>query len=161
MNSSPFHSYHFIPKGPSLLPQIALTSPQMALILALERVCQSAGFWLVCDRCARERKTYSHLVANNGIEDPVWKIDCPCTERRFTRASLEHTMVASGDLLKLAETLLLGTGLAVRCPSKRSGCLWTPLSVNLETDGTLVRCQCWQTELGAGRYRFTKKMPVQ
>jgi hypothetical protein len=137
-----------------------LTSPQIALILALERILQQAGLWLVCARCARVHGTYKHLAMANAIEDDIWKIDCPCMTRRFPRAALEHSMTPSGDLLKLAETLLAGTQLAIRCPVKRTGCLTTPLDVTLEPDGVTARCQCWQIDLTAGAYRFRKQQPA-
>lgn len=142
-------------------PRIALTSPQIACILALERICHAANLWIVCEQCARDLGTFSHLVTANGSDDPVWKIDCPCTERRFTRAGLQHSMIPSGDLLKVAETLLAGTKLVVRCPIKKTGCLTTPLDVTLETDGVTARCQCWQIDLTAGVYRFRKTSPLQ
>jgi hypothetical protein len=139
---------------------VALTSPQVALILALERVLQAAGLWLVCDHCARTEGSYGHLQTDNAPEDAVWRMDCSCTTRRFERVQLEHTMAPSGDLLKLAETLLAGTGLVIRCPVKKTGCLTTPLEVTLEPDGTTARCQCWQIDLSAGVYRFRKQAAV-
>jgi hypothetical protein len=139
---------------------VTLTSPQVALILALERVLQTAGLWLVCDRCARTEGSYSHLQTGNAPEDAVWRMDCPCTTRRFERVQLAHSMAPSGDLLKLAETLLAGTGLVIRCPVKKTHCLTTPLEVTLEPDGTTARCQCWQLDLQAGVYRFRKTPAV-
>lgn len=138
-------------------PRVDLTSPQMALILALEGILQASGLWLVCDHCARERETYSHLITQNAPEDTVWTIDCPCTDRRFLRASLQHTMRPSGDLGFLLPDLTRATGLDVRCPNKRSGCLTTPILIKPEPDGMTWRCQCWTLELGAGIYRFTKR----
>ena len=145
---------------PTLKTRLQLTSPQMALILALERVCQAAGFWIVCPDCAREHGTYKHLTTANGPEDAIWRMDCPCTERRFTRASFAHSMIPSGDLLTVAETLLPAAKLAVRCPVKRTGCLTTPLQLTQRPDGVTARCQCWMLELGSGIYRFTKKTAV-
>jgi hypothetical protein len=136
--------------------QVVLTSPQMALILALEPICQAAGLWVVCASCAATEGTYSHLVCCNAPTDETWRMDCPCTTRSFRRDALTHTMTPSGDLIPLAETLLQGTGLAVRCPHKKTGCLTTPLTWTDAWDGLTVRCQCWQLDLLAGIYRFRK-----
>ena len=144
----------------NVAPIVQLTSPQMALILALESVLQKAGLWLVCEVCARERNTYKHLVTANSEKDTTWRIDCPCTQRRFARTALQHSMIPSGDLLTLAETLLAGTSLAIRCPVKMTRCLTTPLQVTATPEGVTARCQCWQIEVGAGVYRFRKSRPA-
>jgi hypothetical protein len=147
-----------LPKGP--VRHMTLSSSQMALVLALERVCRLAGLWIVCDRCARERGTYSHLVTQNSPQDELWTMDCPCTNRRFRRVDLMHSMVPSGDLLLIAPALLSGTDLAVRCPNKLTQCLTTPLTVQAEVNGTTARCLCWQINLQAGVYRFRKQEKV-
>jgi hypothetical protein len=138
----------------TITPRLTLTSPQVALILGVERICQAAGLWLVCPVCAEQRGTYKHLLTRNGTQDHWWKVDCPCTERRFQRSHLQHTMTPDGALLLLAETLLPSARLAVRCPTKATGCLTTPLAVTQEVDGVTARCQCWQADLTAGVYRF-------
>jgi hypothetical protein len=132
----------------------------MALLLALEPVCQAAGFWVVCTTCVRELGTFNHLTTGNHPDDDTWRLDCPCTERRFRRRALEHSMTPSGDLLTLAETLLPPLKLAVRCVNKKSGCLTTDLKLTQRADGVTARCQCWQLSLGSGVYRFTKKSPA-
>jgi hypothetical protein len=141
-------------------PTIELTSQQMALILALERVLQAAGLWLVCPICANELGTYKHLVTNNHPTDDVWKIDCQCTHRSFRRAALETSMIPSGDLLTVATILLPPARLAVRCPNKISHCLTTDLQLTQRPDGVTARCRCWELELGSGTYTFTKKQTL-
>jgi hypothetical protein len=138
-------------------PSLELTSQQVGLLLALEPVCQAAGLWIVCPICAVDLGTYKHIQANNSPKDDVWHLNCPCTTRQFRRHALEHSMTPSGDLLPLAEILLPPVRLAVRCPSKKSGCLTTDLKLTQRSDGVTARCQCWQLSLGSGVYTFRKK----
>lgn len=137
--------------------QIELTSPQMALILALDPIFgASEKLRLVCIHCAA---MHDHeLQTANHPTDDVWQMHCRCTERTFHRQNLAHTMRPSGDLLAMADEMLKGTGLAVRCPNRPSQCLTTPLRITTESNGDLTaRCQCWQFEVGAGIYRFRKQ----
>jgi hypothetical protein len=138
-------------------PTIELSSQQMAIILGLESVLQAAGLWLVCPVCANELGTYKHLVTGNAPTDDIWRIDCPCTHRRFRRQALEHSMIPSGDLLTVAAMSLPTARLAVRCPNKVSKCLTTDLTLTQRPDGVTARCRCWELDLGSGTYRFTKK----
>lgn len=143
----------------ALKPRIELTPVQVALILALQPVCRAAGLWIVCTRCAKEYGTYKHLETDNQLTDAVWKVDCPCTERRFTKAELP-TMHPSGDLLLMMDRVWAGTHLALRCPNKVTWCLTTPLDVTPDLEGVTARCQCWQIDLKAGVYRFKKHAPA-
>jgi hypothetical protein len=138
-------------------PIINIPSQQMAILLALEPVCQAAGLWVVCPVCARELGTVKHLITNNHPEDITWQVTCPCTKRLFQRASLRHSMTPSGDLLTAAATLFPIVRLAVRCPVKQTGCLTTDLQLTQRPDGVTARCQCWQMQLGTGTYTFRKK----
>lgn len=138
-----------------------LSSPQMALILALEPIFERTNLRLVCPHCAANDD--HQLLTDNDPMDAEWKFDCACTTRRFHRAHLTHTMTPSGDLIPLAETLLTAVDLVIRCPNRPGGCLTTPLTITHEPDGLTVRCECWQVAVGAGVHRFRKqgKAPVQ
>ena len=138
---------------------LVLSAPQVALVIALEPFLQKAGLWVVCKQCAQDTGTYSHINARNSPHDAVWNIDCLCTRRRFSRANLTHTMPTDGDLFLSAEEILKGTGLANRCPVKKTRCLTTPLTITAMPDGVEMRCQCWQIALGHGVYRIRKTTP--
>jgi hypothetical protein len=138
-------------------PSLELTSQQVGLLLALEPVCQAAGLWIVCPICAVDLGTYKHVQTGNSPKDDVWTMTCPCTTRSFRRATLSHSFLPSGDLLRAAETLLPTARLAVRCPNKISKCLTTPLQLTDRPDGLTARCRCWELSLGSGVYTFRKK----
>ncbi len=133
---------------------LELTSPQVALILALEPVLEATGLRVVCPRCAAQG--FDGLETNNGGQDTAWKMNCGCTSRTFNRAALTHLMTPSGDLIPLAETLLAPAHLAIRCNVRAAGCLSTPLTYTQTADALTVRCQCWQIALGAGVHTFRK-----
>lgn len=134
---------------------VDLTGAQVAFAIALERPLRAAGLWLVCTRCVEATGTYDHLRCDNSLDLPVWRIDCLCTRRTFDRQTPIPTLVPSGRLIPEAGSVFRGTDLAVRCPVKKTGCLTTPLDCYPQLDGsTLIRCQCWQIDLQAGKYHF-------
>ena len=136
---------------------LTLTAAQVGYVIALERPMRAAGFWLVCTRCAADTGTANHLRCDNTKDAPTWRIDCLCSRRRFDRTDAVPVLTPSGFLIPDAPRVLAGTDLAVRCPIKKTRCLTTDLDCYPQLDGSLlIRCQCWQIDLAAGKYRFRR-----
>lgn len=66
---------------------VELTELQIQVLLEIEPLLRAARLHLICPRCLAAGRGQDALVGgSNGIEDSVWKVSCPCTERTYRRA---------------------------------------------------------------------------
>lgn len=65
---------------------VDLTEVQVQVLIEIEPILRAAQLHLVCPRCLSAGRTTEALVgAENGPQDPVWKVSCPCTTRTYRR----------------------------------------------------------------------------
>jgi len=123
--------------------RLMLSGAQVAAILGLENIVLATGLVIVCPRCTADGDPT--VVTDNSPDEPVWKIDCRCKERRILAKDVTRPLDADGDLIAQAESILAPVGLSVRCPQRR--CLPYPLEIERTPTVTIVRCRCAKTTL--------------
>lgn len=65
-----------------------MTELQMQVLIEIEPILKAAQLHLACPRCLANGRTSDALVGgNNGANDQVWTVDCPCTTRTYHRAT--------------------------------------------------------------------------